>query len=83
MKIKIILKKKILVLLFLLNSYIINSQEHFRNVRISPVLSHTYIPKATNDGDKTVIVPSIGLDIEYWFNKKWGIGFHNQYIDCL
>ena len=78
MKIKIILKKKILVVLFLLNSYIINSQEHFRNVRISSVLSHTYIPKATNDGDKTVIVPSIGLDIEYWFNKKWGIGFHND-----
>ncbi|WP_139958405.1 hypothetical protein [Flavicella sediminum] len=54
------------------------AQESFKHFRISPILSHTYIPLATNQGDQTVIVPSLGLDIEYWFNEEWGIGFHND-----
>ncbi|MCG1037767.1 hypothetical protein [Polaribacter sargassicola] len=33
---------------------------------------------ATNEGNKTVIVPSIGLDLEYWVNEEWGFGFHND-----
>lgn len=74
--------KKAYFLLLLLNfSYLTNAQEHyldFKHFRISPVLSHTYIPMATKEGDKTVIVPSLGLDLEYWFNDKWGFGLHND-----
>lgn len=50
-------------------------QNHFR---ISPVISHTYIPTATSAGTETIIVPSIGLDLEYWFGHKFGIGLHND-----
>jgi len=78
MIIKIILKKNILVFALLFSSFIALSQEEFKHFRVSPVLSHTYIPTATNEGNKTVIVPSIGLDLEYWMNEKWGIGFHND-----
>lgn len=56
-------------------------EEHdtdFKHFRISPVLSHTYIPMATINGDETVIVPTLGLDLEYWFTEKWGFGFHND-----
>lgn len=77
------MKKAYFFLLLLNFNYLVNAQEHnkhhnFKHFRISPVLSHTYIPMATNEGDKTVIVPSLGLDLEYWFNEKWGFGFHND-----
>jgi len=49
-----------------------------KHFRISPVLSHTYIPTATSEGTQTIIVPSIGLDLEYWFSHKFGIGLHND-----
>ena len=72
--------KKLALLLVCLSFYFtVNSQEHhFKHFRISPVLSHTYIPMATDNGDETVYVPSFGLDIEYWFNEKWGFGLHND-----
>ncbi|WP_152287511.1 hypothetical protein [Flavicella marina] len=76
-----ILTKKILLGLFSLFSLSLFSQEKeekCRHFRISPVLSHTYIPTATSAGTETIIVPSIGLDLEYWFNRKWGIGLHND-----
>lgn len=75
------MKKNILTLLFINFTCLLYTQEHhqdFKHFRISPVLSHTYIPMATNEGDKTVIVPSLGLDLEYWFNEKLGFGFHND-----
>jgi hypothetical protein len=69
---------------FVLTSVIATSQEHenehgnFKHFRISPVISHTFIPTNTSEGDKTVIVPTFGLDLEYWINEKWGLGFHND-----
>ncbi|MCX2740883.1 hypothetical protein [Pontibacter anaerobius] len=39
---------------------------------------HTYIATHTSEGKETLIVPSLGLDVEYWFNDKWGIGSHND-----
>lgn len=71
--------KHLLTVFFLVISIALFSQEHqFKHFRISPVLSHTYIPTATINGNTTVIIPSLGLDLEYWFSKKWGIGFHND-----
>ena len=70
--------------MFVLTSVIVTSQEHenehgnFKHFRISPVISHTFIPTNTSEGDKTVIVPTFGLDLEYWVNEKWGFGFHND-----
>jgi len=71
---------------FLLTSFLAVAQEHenenehesFKHFRISPVISHTFIPTTTVEGDETVIVPTIGLDLEYWLNEKWGIGLHND-----
>ena len=53
-------------------------EESCKHFRISPVLSHTYIPTATSEGTQTIIVPSIGLDLEYWFSPKFGLGLHND-----
>jgi translation elongation factor EF-4 len=74
--------KNCLYILLILVSLQTNAQEEekgeFKHFRISPVLSHTYIPTATSEGTKTIIVPSIGLDLEYWFSEKYGIGLHND-----
>lgn len=73
------MKKNILVIVITFISLIATAQEeHFKHFRISPVLSHTYIPTSTSEGDKVVIVPSLGLDLEYWVNEKWGFGLHND-----
>lgn len=50
----------------------------FRQWRVAAVVYHTYIGTRTTEGRRTLIVPSLGLDIEYWFNEKWGIGSHND-----
>ena len=79
------MKKSILAFAFILVSFIATSQEHghkehetFKHFRVSPIISHTYIPTTTSEGDKSVIVPTLGLDLEYWINEKWGFGFHND-----
>ena len=73
-----ILKKTLCTLVFLFISTLTFSQEEFKHFRVCPALSHTYIPFKTDNGIKSVIVSSLGLDIEYWFNEKWGIGFLND-----
>lgn len=46
-----------------------------RGFRIAGVIGHTLI---NTEGIDNVFVPSWGLDVEYWFNHKWGLGLHND-----
>lgn len=50
----------------------------FKPWRVGGMLYHTYIGTHTSEGKETLIVPTIGLDVEYWFSDKWGIGSHND-----
>jgi hypothetical protein len=68
----------------LLTNIHVNAQEHEpgqeknkseSGFRIVGIIGHTLVH--TEDLDN-VFVPSWGLDIEYWFNEKWGIGLHND-----
>lgn len=77
-------KYTIAVLLLWITMYQINAQihqsdkeipKHQRDFRLVGVLSHTLI---NNEGLDILIVPSLGLDVEYWFNHHWGIGLHND-----
>lgn len=72
------IKNYILVSFILCNSLLFSQEKSCKHFRISPVLSHTYIPTATSEGTKTMIIPSIGLDLEYWINHKFGLGLHND-----
>lgn len=47
-----------------------------KGIRIAGVIGHTYINSDGMDGN--LYIPSWGLDIDYWFNHKWGIGLHND-----
>ena len=54
--------------------------EAFKHHRAAIVLGHTHVPKGiptVTDGVST-IVPSWGLNYEYWFNRKWALGLHND-----
>ncbi|WP_266206225.1 hypothetical protein [Pontibacter kalidii] len=50
----------------------------FRHWRVGVMMYHTYIGTSTSEGRNTLIVPSLGLDFEYWFSEAWGIGSHND-----
>lgn len=55
-----------------------DNKEHtsVKGIRIAAVIGHTFINSSGMDGN--IYVPSWGLDIDYWFNHKWGIGLHND-----
>ncbi|WP_181307302.1 hypothetical protein [Rufibacter sp. XAAS-G3-1] len=54
-------------------------EEHqFKHARVSVVLYHTHIGTHTQNGKEFISIPSIGFDVEYWFNPTWGIGSHND-----
>ena len=55
----------------------LNKDRHSnRGFGIAVILGHTYI---SNDGmDGNLYIPSWGLDLDYWFNHKWGVGLHND-----
>ena len=82
------LKKVVFVLLILVTVSQVTAQENHRSssnsheessgkgFRIAAVIGHTYVK---NEGtDRHLFIPSWGLDIDYWFNHKWGIGLHND-----
>ena len=52
-----------------------NEDSHFH---ISVAIGHTYLPESTINGKRTLTLPSIGFDLEYCFNTKFGIGLHND-----
>jgi hypothetical protein len=52
-----------------------HQKESEKGFRMVGVIGHTLVN--TNQLDN-VWVPSWGLDLEYWFNAKWGIGLHND-----
>jgi hypothetical protein len=77
-------KIKITLILIFATAFQINAQEHTEHIekhddgrgfRIAGIIGHTLIN--TEDVDN-VFVPSWGLDVEYWFNHKWGLGLHND-----
>ena len=66
-------------------SFFSNAQSHdpeeehsFKHFRISGAIGQTYIPEATSGNAAFVVVPTLGLDLQYWFKPRWGIGLKND-----
>ncbi len=51
-------------------------QHEGKHFRVAFLVGHTFVP--TRHSAERLIIPSYGLDLEYWFNHKWGIGLHND-----
>ena len=45
-------------------------------LRVAVLMGHTFIPMGPSHD--RLAVPSWGIDLEYWFNHKWGAGLHND-----
>ncbi len=51
-------------------------EERIPPFRVAVLIGHTLIPDE-HSGEE-FFIPSWGLDLEYWFNKEWGIGLHSD-----
>ncbi len=58
-----------------------NHEVHKKHV-ISASINHTLIFSAIKNesSSSNITLPSFGLNYSYFFNKKWGIGLHNDII---
>lgn len=48
----------------------------FPHHRVALLIGHTHVP--ANAEGKGMLIPSWGLDYEYWFNATWGLGLHTD-----
>jgi hypothetical protein len=56
-------------------------EEMYRH-RITVMMANSHIPKAKSaEGQNNFfIVPTWGFDYDFWLNKKWAIGLHNDLV---
>lgn len=64
------------------NEHLKEHEGHHKKHSISAVIGHTHIKSGVknNSGDNWMALPSFGLNYNYSFNEKWGIGLHNDII---
>lgn len=57
-------------------------ESHHKHHALSASINHTIIFSGIKNGETqtSVNVPSFGLNYTYFFNKKWGLGLHNDII---
>jgi hypothetical protein len=74
-----------LIIVFLLSPVVSFAQEEGHEEkethhRVSIMIAHTHVPKGVSSvtGSGALVIPSWGLNYEYWFNRKWAIGLHND-----
>ena len=75
-------------LIFLISSSSLIAQEHnaqeesthheFKHFRAAFALGHAYIPEANLDNGRFTVFPTLGLELQYWINKKWGIALKSD-----
>lgn len=56
------------------------SQDNFQHHRLALFTGYAFIPGAIDEDGQTrpTIIPVLGLDYEYWFNHKIGLGLQND-----
>lgn len=68
--------------LVLLYAPFTHAQHHehasFGHLRVGLIISHTLIPTLVEGEKENLLIPSWGMDIEYWITPRWGIGLHND-----
>ncbi|MDH4090890.1 MAG: hypothetical protein OEV74_20400 [Cyclobacteriaceae bacterium] len=80
-----------IIVLFLIGAFPLFAQEQVEQKgddegsyphRLSIMMANSHIPAADDvNGKKTVfIVPTWGIDYDYWFGEKWAIGLHNDIV---
>ena len=75
-------------LLLLISSTSIIAQDHepqeesthheFKHFRAAFAIGQAYIPEADLENGKFAVLPTLGLELQYWFNKKWGLALKSD-----
>jgi hypothetical protein len=84
------MKKYLLFIFMMFVTLVANAQENemdkekeekYRH-RITVMMANSHIPnmQSTDAQNKFSIVPTWGFDYDFWFNKKWAIGLHNDLV---
>lgn len=58
-----------------------HDEEHdFRPHKIALVTAYGFIPGSIDENGEEInrVIPVLGLDYEYWFNHKFGVGLHTD-----
>ena len=53
-----------------------HQEYHHPHFRVALLIGHTLIPE--EHAHENFFIPSWGLDVEYWFSPKIGLGIHND-----
>ncbi len=77
------MKKSAIVLLLGLSFGIIQAQEEneseeHKHFRVAFAIGQGYISQADSNNSNLLIIPTIGLDLQYWFNSNWGIALKSD-----
>jgi hypothetical protein len=78
--------KSVLVILFIFSHLISVGQENTHSQHIPPhkitfVLGYSFIDNSfSTSTDDILIVPTFGLNYDYFFTSKWGAGLHTDII---
>ena len=59
-----------------------STEEEKGGHRFSIMMANAHIPSATEvDGDKHIlIIPTWGINYDYWFTEKWAVGLHTDFF---
>ena len=59
-----------------------NTEHHeFKSWRIGVGMGQSYLPAGNHSTDKVgiLVIPTVGLDIQYWFNPRIGLALKNEF----
>ena len=80
---KRIYKQVLILIIVIANGHYIIAQEHheteeFKHFVAAFSIGHGFIPQANSSNSSFVIIPTVGLDFQYWLNPKWGIALKSD-----
>ena len=52
----------------------------FKHWRIAGGIGHSFLPAGNHTSDEVsvLVIPTIGIDFQYWFNQKFGLALKNE-----
>lgn len=57
----------------------VNEDHHgFKHFRVSALMGQAFSPEAKTETSSFLLIPTFGVDIQYWFNHTWGIALKND-----
>jgi len=61
-------------------SHLESGHDDFKHWRIAGGIGHSYLPAGNYASEEVsvLVIPTIGLDFQYWFNPKFGLALKNE-----